>query len=111
MQVGGVQAISTKQHLEVWSSQLVIHNRKCAAVCRDLGEFSSLGAGEQEGPGREAGVLGGYQKWNQEERPKGKQIEVLALNVGSWPWIAFLDQTKGLGEGVGGNEWHKVMGE
>ena len=51
-----------------------------AAVLGELGEFSSLGAGQLEGIVREAGVLGDCRKGTQEQRPKGKQM-------GFGPWI------------------------
>lgn len=67
----------------------------------NLGEFSSLR--ELKGTARETG----YQKWNQEQRLKEKQMGVLALELGSWCWITSLDQ---MGEGEG-NERHRAMGE
>lgn len=96
-----MQAISAERHLEVWSGKLSTGGRECAIEHGNLGEFSSLG--ELEGTGREAG----YQKWNQEQRLKGKQMGALALELGSWPWITFLDQ---MGEGEG-SERHKGIGE
>lgn len=81
----------------------VTHRWECAIERGNLGEFSSLG--ELEDTGREAG----YQKWSQEQRLKGKQRGVLALELESWSQITSLDQ---MGEGEReGSEWHKATGE